>query len=126
MKYNIKKQGMLVLGPLLLLTFFISSCKKSVLDTVTYGAFAESFPVNESEAREAGNFCYTGMLQQTEWSLDYSVMRPMALATTDELIVNWNWEGLRTFSYFNPDNFLVPNRHFSSPERYSSYCLSYR
>jgi hypothetical protein len=95
------------IGLLLLFTICVFSCKKETLDNKTYGTFGESFPSNANEASAAVNYCYTGMIQETEWSLDWNYLRPEDLASSDELIVNWGWDGLRSFSYFTPDNFLM-------------------
>lgn len=78
-----------------------SSCKKA-LEYQTYGTFSEKFPANEKEAAAALNFCYTGMVQGSVWSLDWVNMRSQDLATTDEMDCNWGYEQLRSLN-FNPD-----------------------
>lgn len=112
-KYYHKMQRFAILGLLLLSAAVITSCKKTTLSNVTYGAFAESFPSNALEAGAAVNYCYTGMLQETEWSLDWSFLRPQGLATTDELYVNWNWEGFRNFSFLNPDHSVAAGGNYA-------------
>ncbi|MFT3701233.1 MAG: RagB/SusD family nutrient uptake outer membrane protein [Agriterribacter sp.] len=113
MKYLKSWQSIFVGGLALLYITAIISCKKSVLDNVTYGTFGASFPSNADEAQAAVNYCYTGMIQETEWSLDWSFLRPQGLATTDELYVNWNWEGFRTFSFLTPDHSVAAGGNYA-------------
>ncbi|MFT3855868.1 MAG: RagB/SusD family nutrient uptake outer membrane protein [Ilumatobacteraceae bacterium] len=106
-------QRKLFIGWLLLFSLLVFSCKKSTLNNVTYGTFGESFPSNANEALAAVNYCYTGMVQETMWSLNWNYLRPEDLASTNELYVNWGWDGLRSFTYFTPDNFLMTESHYS-------------
>ena len=90
---------------MLLVLVAFSSCKKA-LEYQTFGTFSEAFPSNEKEAGAAVNYCYTGMVQGTVWSLDWNYIRAQDLAVTDEMDCNWGWERLRSFN-FDPDFGLI-------------------
>lgn len=83
----------------------ITSCKKQI-EYTTFGTFAETFPANASEANAAVSYCYTGMVQKTEWNLDWITLRAQDINSTDEIDCNWQYQRLRSLN-FDPDFNIV-------------------